>query len=328
MNKMLLSVVCGLFLAACNSSHAQIAISKEMWFNPSSDYANRWPGKDADYQQMFQDTSGWATTFSAISTFGIGEYFARTGPTAELSSVLSFLNTHQIHLFVMFPVVNGWQTGCGAGVEGVNHDQGDILAEAQNVQANGGTIDYIVMDEPLAFGHYYSGDGACNYTIAQVAKQASYNLKTILSVFPNAKIIDTEPLLSTGGNPADIQRWYLDLQADLGRQVDMVTFDVPWNATGWPALAQNYLDVIGMWSLPYNLIADGTLQDTSGAQWNGEAQHHLHGWATKVIAPPPNAVLIESWDQYPFYILPESDSNSLSWLSAWYAQTAGLPALR
>jgi hypothetical protein len=57
---------------------------------------------------------------------------------------------------------------CGGGVEGYfAPDQ--TAALAAKLKRAGGTLQYIAMDEPLWFGHYYNEKNACHSSIDKSA---------------------------------------------------------------------------------------------------------------------------------------------------------------
>lgn len=314
------------FVMSMASAMAQFPAAKQVFFQPSQDWENRYPNKDADYQQLFSSPEQWPFTLSHITAFGVPEHFAASGPAAELSTIYSFLNSHQVPLEVAFPVVGAWTTGCGSGVEGMSHQQNAPLAEAKHVQESGGQIAYIAFDEPLEFGHYYSGPNACRFPIDVLAQQVADNVKQILSVFPNAKIIDTEPVTPLGSHPNDLATWYKDLAADIGRPVDAVSLDVQWTKA-WQTPSRNFVDVLAKAGLPYHLIADGSGTDTSDPAWTSDAQMHLFSWG-HVVAVQPIALDVDSWDAYPDHVLPETDYGTLSYFAGFCADILGLPALR
>lgn len=68
-------------------------------------------------------------------------------------------------------------------------------------------LDYVVMDEPLYFGHHYSGTSACQFSIAEVAKGVAESVARIRSYHANAKFILVEPEQSLPDGIRDDHAW-------------------------------------------------------------------------------------------------------------------------
>jgi len=67
-------------------------------------------------------------------------------------------------------------------------------ALAAKVRRANGAVQYVAMDEPVWFGHYYDGAQACHSSIDSVAERVAVNLREYLKVFPDLTISETSSL--------------------------------------------------------------------------------------------------------------------------------------
>jgi hypothetical protein len=95
------------------------------------------------------------------------------------------------------------------GVEGY-FAPGQMAALAAKLKRAGGTLEYIAMDEPLWFGHYYNEKNACHSSIDNVVARVAANWREYQKVFPNVIIGDIEPFPSITAQPSwqsDYRTW-------------------------------------------------------------------------------------------------------------------------
>lgn len=326
MKKLLLATVSA--VAFSFGAHAQLPAAAQLWFHPTQDWDDaKYPTKDQDYTDLFKDTGLWPNTYATINYFGMNDHFAGNGPAAELSATFAFLNSHKVPLRVTFQMVDAYQTGCGNGIEGMLHQPTDIQAYVNHITQSGGVVAMISTDEPLWFGHYYSGPNACQFSIAQIAQQVAANVKLIRQTFPNAVFVDEEPTdVEKYAKTGDVQKFY-NLLAQYGTPVQSVTLDVQWHRTGWDTHSKAFVAALNSVNIKYNVFADSWNAIKDGAQWNQDAIQNLYDWA-RIITTPPQAFVVASWDQYPDHVVPEFDNSALSWLSAEIAGELNLPTLR
>src|SRR5208282_3426683 len=107
---------------------------------------------DPDYRQLFHPGASWQKAMSRVNAFEIVNHYVFTQDETILRSIFSFLHEHNIALAVVFGLVPS-TNGCGRGVEGATAGQYN-LGVAKRLKRLGADLKYIVVDEPLTFGHY------------------------------------------------------------------------------------------------------------------------------------------------------------------------------
>ena len=251
----------------------------------------------------------------------------------DLRRTFDFLNTHHIALAVEWPVVDGTLKGSGLGsVEGTFHQPHFSLKIAQRLKRLNAHLDYLVTDEPLCFGHYFKkGRSAipggpdrigCQYSIEEVAALAGAASREVREVFPELKVVETEPV-SALVNLAEFNQWLVALKKNLAdipfKGVDL---DVQWERP-WQTNSMNLVAVIKQNGLPYGLIVDGGPHDGTDRVWVQNAQNHLDEW-NKVISTPAARLRFQSWHEHPSHVLPEDSPETI--LSLINAYAAAHPA--
>jgi hypothetical protein len=108
-------------------------------------------------------------------------YIARK--PVESAKYFGYLKAHGIAVAAVMALMPA--ETCGQGVEGIISHKGiDFYPRA--IKNAGVQLDYVVMDEPLYFGHDYAGKDACKLPIADVAKGVAESVATIRSYHPRA----------------------------------------------------------------------------------------------------------------------------------------------
>src|SRR6185437_10416725 len=93
------------------------------------------------------------------------------------------------------------QPVCGKDVEGYGHP-GEPATIVNKLKRVGGTLSYVVMDEPLWFGHFYSGPNACHSSVSNVADRVAGIIEVYRRGFPDLVVGDIEPIPSLTGQPS------------------------------------------------------------------------------------------------------------------------------
>ena len=97
-------------------------------------------------------------------------------PDETVRQVTGFLRQHNIALAVPLGFVSS--DTCGQGVEGLGTARQQAVYPRE-MKKRGIDLDYVVMDEPLFFGHDYSGKNACSFSMDEV----------VLPLFAHSKLL-------------------------------------------------------------------------------------------------------------------------------------------
>jgi len=175
----------------------------------------------------YQRDPQWPPALTRVTVMGLLTQALVKIPDADLARVVAELKRRHIALGVemlaqayTLPGMTA-PAGCGGGVEGYYPPE-QTAALAARIRRAGGQLDYIAMDEPLWFGHYYTGPHACRSSIEDVAARVAANLREYQKLFPNVVIGDIEPFPSITDEPqwsADYQHWREAFRRAVGEPV-------------------------------------------------------------------------------------------------------------
>jgi hypothetical protein len=203
------------------------------------------------------------------------------------------------------------------------------------VKAAGGTIKYLVMDEPLYFGHYSNRPHTCHSPISVVLGQIVPTLNTYRQEFPDIVIGEVEPTRfpAYANWQADLLTWTKGFNAAWGRPLAFMQLDIPWSDDGGHVPGADraskqpedslafyaYLQALQRLHLlgRIGIIHDGTSQDKTDAAWVQDAREHLRLMEEK-HGLHPDQDIFQSWMPYPTHALPESQPDTLTSLIDWF----------
>jgi len=274
---------------------------------------------DPDYRQLFHPGASWQKAMSRVNAFEIVNHYVFTQDETILRSIFSFLHEHNIALAVVFGLVPS-TNGCGRGVEGATAGQYN-LGVAKRLKRLGADLKYIVVDEPLTFGHYSAAKDACRYSIDQLAEGFRSEAARIRSIYPNTPIIEEEAESGIGA-PEELGLWLDALKRELGEEAPIsIRFDVQWGSSKkpWRQVAPPLVDAVLRHGYHYGVIYDGNPQDPTAEDWIRSAEAHIKEWEA-VIHRAPDHIAIKSWHHQPALVLPESSPTTLPYLVNWYCK--------
>jgi hypothetical protein len=215
--------------------------------------------------------------------------------------------------------------GCQAG-SGQRYAQQITLHIINNYVANGGSVDYLMIDSPAYSMMPPTTQGGCGYDINTLANELASYVATVRASYPNVIFGWNEPVpyYSVGTYPAQnsiglpnlptlIQAVNNQLQSQ-GLSIDIFRADSPFeyseNTTtgGWQKLAalESNVRQQGMrFAMIFNSERGGNTSDQLFYQ------DTLTGWNHFVSAAGvPDEIFVQSWYIYPSSILPETQAYS------------------
>ncbi|WP_133999823.1 hypothetical protein [Dinghuibacter silviterrae] len=213
-------------------------------------------------------------------------------------------------------------------------------AQAANICAKikkaGGRIDFLCMDEPLYYGHYFTkragkSQPGCQSPVDTILRLMIPTLNVYRQAFPDIVVGEVEPteIAAFPGWQQVLSDWTAGFRALNGRPLAFMQLDIPWANRApsvEPADAVAYfhfcetlrerhlLDKIG-------IIYDGTPLDTTDAAWMQDARNHLVELSDRYQLHPDMAIF-QSWMPHPTHAMPDSDPNTLSSIVEFYVQRA------
>ena len=210
---------------------------------------------------------------------------------------------------------------CGFHVEGYSAP-GEAVAAAQRIKSLGGVIQYFSMDEPLFYGHYYSGPNACHASIADIAKETAEKIRRVREVFPQVQFGDVEPPQAFPPSTwlADLQTWFDAFHTDTGQRLAYFRFEL-FFAQSWQQYIPPLTQLLRREGIPLQVIYDSNADDAKASDERAVAGTIANFKAYELGGrPPPDAASIQFWSKYPSHVLPETDPRSATYLIDQYVK--------
>ncbi|MDQ0475203.1 hypothetical protein [Labrys wisconsinensis] len=308
--------VCGLIPAFALVAALAVAAPAETRGEPKIWFSMGAISSEAGHQSWEtlydQPSPQWPPALTRITVMGILTQALVKIPDADLAKVVAELKRRHIALGVemlaqayTLPGMSA-PAGCGGGVEGYFPPE-QTAALAAKVARAGGRIDYVAMDEPLWFGHYYAGPHACRSSVEDVAARVAANLREYQKLFPAVVIGDTEPFPSITDQPqwrADYQRWRQAFGRAVGQPLASLTVDINWGQPSWPRSLAAVAGFARGAGLPLGLIANAappTAATTNQAWLDAAVRNAAH--IERDLGVEPAWITFTSWDRYPGHAL-------------------------
>jgi hypothetical protein len=299
----------------------QIAVALVLvicWYSPEAKAQTIWlsprngPGAAVDFMDMFKRGAPWRVVASHVQVLEVGA--AAWYSDDDLHRIMQVLQAHNIALEVGMGLLTGSER-CGIHVEGYTA-RAQSLHDATRLKAAAVNVDYFGMDEPLWFGHRYSGRNACHSSSEDIVADVAEKVKQVKSVFPHAKIGDVEPVSGAFGMSwvDELEKWFDDYQAATGDRLAFFRADIQWNSS-WQEPLRRLRTILRRRGIPLQIIYNSGAH--SDAEWTNDAMEHAREY--EVVAKLPlDAAVFQCWTDNPSRDLPESDPATLTGLAFRY----------
>jgi hypothetical protein len=245
---------------------------------------------------------------------------------ADLAKVVTRLKEKHVALGIEMLAQAYDPPGCGGGVEGYfpPHQTAQLAAKLRRA---GGTLQYIVMDEPLWFGHYYKGPKACHSSIENVAQRVAANLAEYQKVFPDVIIGDGEPFPSISNQPGwqdDYKAWLHAFRGAVGKRLSFTSVDIDWARPNWPEGLRGFVSLAHEVQMPIGIIynANPPRPAMTNEDWLTDAQrNYTHIEHTLGIVP--DWAVFASWVKYPGHAITDQSGLGEDHLVKEYLKSHG-----
>ncbi len=330
--KLLRIVLCCSLLATAGRSLAADQPDRlpKLWFGMgalSSDAGHR------SWQALYyQAQPSWPTALTRVTVMGVLTQALVKIPDADLAKMVAELKRRHIALGIemlaqayTLPGMSA-PPGCGGGVEGY-FPPDQTAALAAKLKRAGGRLDYIAMDEPLWFGHYYTGAHACRSSIDDVARRVAANLREYQRLFPGVVIGEIEPFPSITDQPAwrdDYQHWRQAFRQATGQALAYLYVDINW---GQPAWQRSLAEVSGFThgaGLPLGIIynAAPSRSGSSEQAWLDAAVANA-AHIERDLHVRPDWAMFTSWDRYPGHAVSDASGPGEDYVLTQYLRMYG-----
>jgi len=287
----------------CGSGSTNAGGSPEIWLWPR--YGSQ------DFMKFFEPNAAWSQVAPHVRVVGLSIEALTQTSQSDLTTILTDLRQRNMPIsLAMLPLPGGGPTGCGYQVEGYSAP-GQTRQIANNVKALGSVPKAYSMDEPLYYGHFYTGTNACQTDLPTLIQQVAQSVRDARSVFPGVEIGETEPIMAvTQGGLTDLSNWLDFYQQTIGEPLGFMTFDMDWSSQ-WSSRIPAVITLLRSKGVAVQVIYNGSGSATSDGNWTGEAVTHFQ--AFEAIAKPDGA-RFTSWNPHPSHMLPDSDPTTLTGL--------------
>jgi hypothetical protein len=291
----------------------------ELWFGgiAPSIYSKKFGGGPYDFLQMFQPGAPWSKGASGLQVFQTTAPLILDESDETLRSIFAFLKSHNIELAVEMGLLAGDDASgnkvCGLHIEGYAAPR-TAQRVAMRIQQNGGDLRYIAMDEPLFYGHQFTGPNSCQWSPEQVARDILPRAQAVKQIFPNVMIGDDEPVAQKNASNWNDQiiEWTHTYQKVVGQPLAFIRADVQWKNPWQSDLAnlKSRLHQEGI-KMAINFNGGGEPGDQSDEGW---AQTAINRCRTIEANPrlSPDMATVQSWVRWPSHLLPESQPGTLT----------------
>jgi hypothetical protein len=308
-------LLAALWVVTLNAAQGQ-----EIWLSPNTpDPKGRTRGVE-DLLDMFRPDAPWSETGKRVGVFLLSTQFMAAVSDDDLARIVRDLDRRGIKLAIASLALN-WvgEATCGQGIEGYG-DAAAPMRIVEKLKRAGGALSYVAMDEPLWFGHFYSGPNACRSPVANVVQRVSTILRIYRAAFPDVRLGDVEPipaLTSQPGWQSAYADWRKEFRSAMGVEIAFLHYDVDWNAPGFADAIIEAASFAKKHDMPFGFILNGNDRARTQTEWLRSAREHV-GWIEEKLCGSPPAVVFASWVAYPERMLPETSDTTFTGLVRWY----------
>jgi hypothetical protein len=273
-----------------------------------------------------QPHPAWPDALTKVAVMGVLTQALVKIPEPEMTQFAARLKEKNIGLGVEMLAQAYAPPGCGGGVEGY-FPPDQTAALAAKVRRANGAVQYVAMDEPVWYGHYYDGAQACHSSIDSVAERVAVNLREYLKVFPDLTIGDIEPFPSMSDQPnwqADYSAWRAAVQKATGKPIAYLFVDVDWARPNWEeglkAIAQYAQNTHLALGIIYNASPPAASKDNQA--WLNEARQNF-AHIERDLHIKPQWAMFTSWTKFPGHAVTDENGLGEDYLVKEYLKGVG-----
>ncbi|TDX02107.1 hypothetical protein [Dinghuibacter silviterrae] len=282
-----------------------------------------YPGRDLI--GSLQNDATWKNAAEHIQVMAFSMQFLSSVSDSLLLTIVQVLQKKHIGIGLESLATNWFhEPPCGGGIEGYC-DPGVSNKIVAKLLKAGGTLTYIGMDEPLWFGHYYTGKNACRSSLQDLAGRVAVNIKVYTAAFPHEVIGDIEPFPAVSNQPnwqADMAAWVKAFRAATGTSLNFLRLDFDWanpaiaSTTAIMTLARTVASTARENGMEVGMIYNGGGSAKTDAEWMEQARNHIR--IVEASGIHPEQVIFQTWNKVPVHSIPDTDPNALGNLVVYY----------
>ena len=297
---------------------ADRSASQEIWLSgvdPMVRHRRKDHPQPNDFMDMFDEHAPWQGAASQVKVFMVDPDFIIYGDEAMLSRMIADLKRRNIGLAVEMGMLYG-DLKCGK-MEGYLHPTAPWTLVTR-LKKLGGELRYVVIDEPLFFGHREQ-PGGCMFPISEVARQVAKHVAEMRRIFPNLQVGDSEPIgqLHPDDWVQEIMQWIEAYHAATGEPLAFIHLDLAWQTALWPDHLKTLAAFTRKNGIKLGIIYNGT--GKNGVDWTQSAEQRFMDIESRMKIVPDMAV-IQTWEPQPDRMMPDNQPGTLTNLVVRYGQ--------
>src|SRR5450631_4494865 len=170
------------------------AQAQDIWFAPPAAPASSRLHRAVDLMDLFKPDAPWQEAASHVKVFKLYASYLSGAPQEEIDNIVADLNRRHIPLALEVGVMNVGPKSTNPPCGGFGQVEGYGTPEwaksiAQKIKKAGGIIQFVAMDEPLFYGHYFKGrpgrQPGCQSSIDIVVGLVEAPLNVFIAEYPN-----------------------------------------------------------------------------------------------------------------------------------------------
>jgi hypothetical protein len=187
-------------------------------------------------------------------------------------------------------------------------------------------LDWIMLDEPVWFGHYDTEVGACQLSMPDLIRLTASIVSPIVAVYPDIKIIEGEPvpvLTEASDWRQCLSEFQEGMARETGRKMQGMHIDMDWHNPDWKQAVTDLNVFLDQRNMDLGIYYDATIQELSDADWINHAVSNFEALEGSVGITPAHAIFA-SWNVYGQLVMPETFPVTQTWLINRYVRERSL----
>ena len=290
----------------------------EFWLGGSDPVHKNAP---ADYMDLFAPAAPWQRAAARLSVFKISAETVLMGSDEMLQAIFGAMRQRRVAVAMeMGAVLQQPSDTCGGG-EG--YMQPNVVRRiGMRLRRLGFTLDYMAMDGPVWLGHERSwgvtkGRPDCQYPLPDLVRRAVQPVSMMRQSFPAIRVgeidavnsrIDPRQVLSDYAAFAQMMR-----QAT-GQPLAFFHCDTAWQFPNWQGILVPLRRQVHAAGMRFGIIIGGSPEDRTNERWVADGLQRLSYLANP--ATRPDDVIVQSWQDLPTRMLPETMPGSSTYMLA------------
>ena len=283
--------------------------------------AKGWP--QSDFPTLFKPRAPWPEAAKVVSVVNFTLLFVLRSPDDEFKEALDGLRARGIALSIQAQPLTESQA-CGRATESFGPPF-EMARAAQRLKKFGADLRYIMLDEPLYFGHQFAGQEGripCQFSIDKLASESARKLAPMFEAYPDVQVGDVEPI-GGNGTPAavwghKILAWHRQFKEKTGHPITFFDADVIWSINGSLENFEKIVSILRTEPVSIGVIYHGLADARSNQEWEQQALMEARR-AEIERGIYVDRVLFESWFDFPRDLSNENQAGTLTHLIKTYA---------